>query len=108
MITKTSSPLFEGSSTSMLSTMLLLNLKIIHGVNNILMDALFSLLKIKLLPKRTRCQPKLMKPLKLIKQLGLNYDSIHNYIDGCVFFQGTLKDCRVCPKCNTNKYVEKS
>jgi hypothetical protein len=25
-----------------------------------------------------------------------------------VFFQGTLKDCRVCPKCNTNKYVEES
>jgi hypothetical protein len=46
--------------------------------------------------------------LKLIKELGLSYDSIHIYINGCVFFQGTLEDFKVCPKCNTNKYVEKS
>jgi hypothetical protein len=44
--------------------------------------------------------------LKLIKELGLSFDSIHNYIIGCVFFPGTLKDYRMCPKCNTNKYVE--
>jgi hypothetical protein len=46
--------------------------------------------------------------LKLIKELGLSYDFIHNYINGCVFFQGNLEDFKVCPKCNTTKYVEES
>jgi hypothetical protein len=63
MIMKTSTPLFEGSSTNVLSTMLLLNLKIVHGVSNIFMEELFSLLRIELLPKGTRCQPQLMRPL---------------------------------------------
>jgi hypothetical protein len=45
MITKTSTPLFQGSSTSPLSAMLLLlNLKTIHGLSNVFMDDLFSLL----------------------------------------------------------------
>jgi hypothetical protein len=38
--------LFESSSTSMLSAMLLLNLKIVHGLTNTFMDELLSLLKI--------------------------------------------------------------
>jgi hypothetical protein len=63
MIMKTSTPLFEGSSTNVLSTMLLLNLKIVHGVSNIFMEELFSLLRIELLPKGTRCQPQLMRHL---------------------------------------------
>jgi hypothetical protein len=45
MIVKASTPLYEGSFTSMLATMLLLlNLKIVHAVNNAFMDELFSLL----------------------------------------------------------------
>jgi len=45
MIIKTSTSLFEGSSTSMLSTMLLLlNLKTVDGLSNVFMDELFSLL----------------------------------------------------------------
>jgi hypothetical protein len=41
MITKASTPLFEGSSTNML---LLLNLKTIDGLSNVFMDELFSFL----------------------------------------------------------------
>jgi hypothetical protein len=45
MITKDSTRLYEGSSTSMLATMLLLlNLKIVHGVSNVFMDEVFFLL----------------------------------------------------------------
>jgi hypothetical protein len=46
--------------------------------------------------------------LKLIKKLGLSYDSIHTCTNGCVFFCGALKDSRVCPKCNTNRFVDES
>jgi hypothetical protein len=50
MLTKASTPLYEGSSTSMLSTTLLLNLRVVHGVSNNFMDKLFSLLWKELLP----------------------------------------------------------
>jgi hypothetical protein len=45
MIVKASTPLYKGSSTSMLLAMLLLlNLKTMHAINNAFMDELFSLL----------------------------------------------------------------
>jgi hypothetical protein len=84
MITKTSTPLFEGFSTSMLSAILLLNLKVFHGVNNIFMDKLFSLLKIES-AKRNKMPTTIYEAFKLIKGLGLSYDSIHICINGCVF-----------------------
>ncbi len=46
--------------------------------------------------------------LKSVKELGFSYDSIHTWTNGCVFFHGTLKDSRVCQKCNTNRFVDKS
>ncbi len=68
MITKASTPLFEGSSTSMLSAMLtLLKLKTIHGLSNVFMDELYSLLQKKLLPKGNKIQ--LTKPLNWLKKL---------------------------------------
>jgi hypothetical protein len=48
------------------------------------------------------------KALKSIKELGLSYNSIHTWTNGCVFFHGALKDSRVCLKCNTNRFVEES
>jgi hypothetical protein len=77
MITKASTPLFEGSSMNMLLTMLL-NLKIAHGVSNLFMDKLFSLLKMELLPKGNNMPTITYEALKLIKELGLRYDSTHN------------------------------
>ncbi len=55
----------------MLSTMLLLlNLKIVHGLTNVFMDELLSLLQKKLLPKRNKMPTATYKALKLIKELG--------------------------------------
>jgi hypothetical protein len=49
---KTSTPSYKGSSMNMLVAMLLLlNLRTIHGVCNVFMDELFSLLHKELLPK---------------------------------------------------------
>jgi len=45
---------------------------------------------------------------KLIKELGLNYDSTNNYTNGCVLLRGTLKHSRVCPKCNISRFVKNS
>jgi len=45
MMTKASTPLYEGSSTSILLAILLLSLRVVHGVSNVFMDELFSLLQ---------------------------------------------------------------
>ncbi len=85
IITKASTPLLEGSSINMLSAMLLLlNLKIVHGLSNVFMDELFSLLRKKLLPKGNKMPTTTYEALKLIKELGLSYDSIHTCTNGCV------------------------
>ncbi len=68
MFMKASTPLFEGSSTSMLLAMLLLlNLKIVHGLTNFFMDELLSLLRRLLLPKRNKMPTTTYEALKLIK-----------------------------------------
>jgi hypothetical protein len=87
MITKASTPLYEGSYTSMLATMLLLlNLRSIHGVNNVFMDEFFSLLHKEMLPKGSKMPVNTYEAFKLIKTLGLSYDSIHACPNGCVTF----------------------
>ncbi len=92
MLTKTSTPLYEGSSTSMLSTtLLLLNLRTIHGTSNSFMDELFSLLQKELLPKGNKMLATTYESLKIIKVLKLSYDSIHACTNDCVFFQDAFK-----------------
>lgn len=87
MLTKASTPLFEGSFISMLLAMLLLlNLKIVHGLTKVFMDELLSLLRKKLLPKGNKMPTTTYEALQLIKELGLSYDSIHTCTNGCVFF----------------------
>jgi len=48
------------------------------------MDELFSLLRKKLLPKGNKMPTTTYEALKLIKELGLSYDSIHTCTNGCV------------------------
>ncbi len=74
MITKHQTPLFEGSFTSMLlSMLLLLNLKTLHRVNNVFMDELFSLLgTIVITKKGNKMLVTTYKALELIDGLGLN------------------------------------
>jgi hypothetical protein len=86
MIIKASTSLFEGYFARMLFAMLmLLNLKVICGLSNVSMDELFSLLQKKLLLKGNTVLVTTYKSFKLIKELGLSYDSIHSSTNGCVF-----------------------
>ncbi len=68
------------------TTLLLLNLTIVHGVSNNFMDELFSLLWKELLPKGNKMPATTYEALKIIKVFGLSYDSIHACTNGCVFF----------------------
>lgn len=104
---KATTPLYKGCSISMLSTrLLLLSLNIVHGVTHTFMDELFSSLQKKLLSKNNKMLISSYEARKLIKLLGLTYDSIH--ANGCVFFRKNNKHIHVCPKHNTNRFVEGS
>ncbi len=45
---------------------------------------------------------------KLIKALGLNYDTIHARPNNCILFEDMLKGSQVCPKCISNKFMDGS
>ncbi len=45
---------------------------------------------------------------KIVKSLGLTYESIHACSNGCVFFQDNYKHVQVCLKCNTSRFMEGS
>lgn len=45
-----------------------------HGVNNVFMDKLFSLLHLELLPKGNKMLATTYEAMKLFKALGLNYE----------------------------------
>lgn len=90
------------------ATLLHLNLNIVHGVTHTFMDELFSLLQKKLLPNNNKMLTSSYKVRKLIKSLGLTYDSIHASANGCVLFREKYKHIHVRPKCNTSRVVEGS
>ncbi len=81
MLAKASTLLYEGFTTNMLSTiLLLLNLRIVDGINNVFMNELFSFLHLELLPQVNKMSAITYEAPKLVKTLGLNYDSIHAHL----------------------------
>jgi hypothetical protein len=92
----------------LLAILLFLNMKTMHSVSNAFVDELFSLLWKKLLPKENKMLATSYEAFKLIKSLGLSYDSIHACANGCVFFRGTLRCLQVCPKCGIDGFVDGS
>lgn len=79
-----------------------------HGVGSVFMDELFSLVWKELLAKSKKISTIVYKALKLIKALGLNYDSIHACLHRCVFFTNTLTSSQVCSKCSDNIFMDGS
>jgi hypothetical protein len=80
----------------------------VHGVIHTFMDDFFSLLQKELLPKNNKMLTSSYEVHKLIKSLGLTYDSIHAYVNGCVLFRKKYKHIHVCPKYNTSRFAEGS
>ncbi len=80
--------LYEGCPTNCLATiLLLLNLCSTHGVNNMFVDELFSLLKLDLFPKDNTFPKSLYEARTIVKRLGLSYNSIHACYNKCVLFR---------------------
>jgi hypothetical protein len=73
-------------STKLAATMLLMNICIVHGVNNKFIDELLLLLHKFLLPLDNYLPPNMYHAKSLTMKVGLNYKTIHVCPNGCILF----------------------
>ena len=99
--------LYDGARSSVLAaTILIMTLCTIHGVNNKFADQIFALFRLHLLPGENRLPKNYHAAKSLIRKLGLNYNTIHACVGGCVLFRGPLENATHCPKCNAPRYKD--
>ncbi len=99
--------LYRGSKcTKLATTILFMNLCIIHGVNKKFANELFTLLHLHLLPGDNYLPNNYYVAKTLTKRLGLDYKNIHACSKGCFLFRGTCKDYVRCPKCEVPCYKD--
>jgi hypothetical protein len=102
-------PVYGGTNIStILATIVLINMAVIHNVSNVYVNELLKYLSTVLLP-REDCLPKSHYEAKrLIRKLGLNYHIIHNCSQGCVLYRGEYENLTTCPKegCGLSRYIE--
>jgi hypothetical protein len=91
--------LYTGAKSSKLATtILLLNLCMVHGVSNCFVDELFSILHAHLLPDGNSLPKNHYATWTLTKKLGLAYTSIHACENGYILFRGEYANETTCPK----------
>ena len=83
---------------------LLMNLCIIHRVNNNFLDELFTILHHHLLPEGNILPRNHYAAKSLTSKLDLIYTSIHACGKGCVLFRDEYVDVERCPKCNGPRF----
>ena len=75
---------------------------------NSLINEVFKLLHEIILPQGNTLPCSEKEATRMLRKLGLVYDSIHCCPHNCVLFRGNLVDATVCPKCNANRFVRRS
>ena len=99
--------LYDGAKSSVLvATILIMTLCTIHGVSNKFADSIFALFRLHILPDENRLPKNYHAAKSLIRKLGLNYNTIHACVRGCVLFRGPLENASRCPKCNAPRYKD--
>lgn len=102
-----SEPLYTGCKVSKLSaTLLLYNLKVVHGWSQASMDELLHLLKKDILPEENELPPSTYHAKKMIKDLGLHYNSIHACVNDCILYRGEHSILDSCPICGASRWKE--
>ncbi len=92
--------------TKLVATILLMNLCIIHGVNNKFANEFFALLRHHFLPKLNYLVTNYYTTRALTQKLGLDYENIHACPKRCILFWGDHKDDVSCPKCGSVWYKD--
>ena len=101
--------LYGGAKSSVLAaTILIMTLCTIHGVSNKFADQLFALFRLHLLPGENRLPKNYHAAKSMIRKLGLNYNTIHACIGGCVLFRGPYENAIRCSKCNKARYKDEA
>jgi hypothetical protein len=99
--------LYSGAKSSKLaSTILLLNLCPVHGVDNYFVDELFSILHGHILPDGNSLPQNHYAAKALTWQLGLAYNTIHACESGCVLFRGKYENLTECPVCEKPRFKD--
>ena len=99
--------LYDGAKSSVLvATILIMTLYTIHGVSNKFADQVFAIFHLHLLLVENRLPKNYHAVKSLIRRLGLNYNTIHACVGGCVLFRGPLENVVRCPKCNALRYKD--
>ena len=98
-------PLFPDSTISMLSAVILiLNCMRMHGASSVLIDEVLTLLSKVLLPRVNSLPTTEYEASKLLKKLGLNYQTIDVCPNHCLLFRGPVYgDMDRCPKCGADR-----
>jgi hypothetical protein len=88
------------------ATLLLLNLQGVLNTSDVHTDALMGLLHAKLLPKPSKLPPNVREAKKLLRSIGLAFDTIHACPKGCVLYHGEYETLTHCPivKYNLPRY----
>ena len=103
-------PLYAGASlTTLGATLILLNCLRTHGASNVLVNELFAILSKSVLPGINSLPTSEYHASKILKQLGLAYDTIHVCPGpkACILFRGDQhKDLQQCPECGAQRFKQ--
>ena len=103
-------PLFAGSGLTQLGgTLLLLNCLRTHGASNTLVNKIFFIMSKSMLITVNSLPHNEYEASKVLKQLGLAYNTIHccSGPSTCVLFmEDDYNDLTSCPKCGAERYKQ--
>jgi hypothetical protein len=102
-------PLYNGCSLSSLSsTLLLYNLKVVHGWSEASLNELLFLLKNKILPSNNYLPCSTYEAKKKIQEMGLQYDNIHACPNDCILYRGDNATLEKCPICKERRWKKEN
>ena len=83
-----------------------MNMCTVFRVSNKFTDELLQFLASDLLPQANKLPPSHYEARKMIRKLGLEYNSIHACPNGCVLYKEGNADLSACPQCSKSRWME--
>ena len=83
-----------------------MNMCAVFRVSNKFTNELLQFLASDLLPQANKLPPSHYEARKMIKKLGLEYNSILTCPNGCVLYEEGNVDLNACPQCSKSRWIE--
>jgi len=101
--------LYTGAHTNIVSgTFVLMTMCVVFKVSNKFTDELLKYLSEDLVPTGNKLPGTHYTGRKMIRRLGLDYNNLHAYPDGCVLYEDENALLNNCPKCTKSRWLEGS